>query len=109
MQVQRQSGANTVQVVDLVRAAMPGFRAQLPQSVNISLVNDRSISIQESVADVKFTLYLTLVLVVLVIFVFLRNVSATIIPSLSATGMSLVTRRAPTSITETVLPRKFPT
>src|SRR5581483_11352584 len=61
----------------------PEFRAQLPPSVNLDVVYDRSTSIRESVNDVKFTLLLTVGLVVLVIFVFLRNVSATVIPSLA--------------------------
>ena len=81
--VQRQPDANTVQVVDAVRAAMPGFQAQLPQSVKISLVNDRSVSIRASLHDVTLTMLGTIVLVVLVIFLFLRRFVATMIPTLS--------------------------
>ncbi len=82
-QVQRQPGTNTVQVVDSIKALFPEFRAQLPPSVNLDIVYDRSTSIRQSVDDVKFTLLLTVGLVILVIFIFLRNVSATIIPSLA--------------------------
>ena len=81
--VQRQPDANTVQVVDAVRAAMPGFQAQLPQSVKISLVNDRSVSIRAALHDVTLTMLSTVVLVVLVIFLFLRRFVATMIPTLS--------------------------
>jgi HAE1 family hydrophobic/amphiphilic exporter-1 len=82
-QVQRQPGTNTVEVVDRIKALMPEFRAQLPPAVQMDTVYDRSVSIRESVDDVKFSLELAIVLVVLVIFLFLRNVSATIIPSLA--------------------------
>ncbi len=81
--VQRQADANTVQVVDAVRAAMAGFEAQLPQSVKISLVNDRSVSIRAALHDVTLTMIGTIVLVVLVIFLFLRRFVATMIPTLS--------------------------
>jgi HAE1 family hydrophobic/amphiphilic exporter-1 len=81
--IQRQPGTNTVEVVDRIKALLPEFRTQLPPAINIDTVYDRSISIRESVNDVKFTLWLAVVLVVLVIFLFLRNVSATIIPSLA--------------------------
>jgi hydrophobic/amphiphilic exporter-1 (mainly G- bacteria), HAE1 family len=87
--VQRQPGTNTVAVASAVRALIPTFREQLPASVRMNVLFDRSESIRASVGDVKFTLLLTLILVVLVIFVFLRNVSATVIPSL-ALPMSLV-------------------
>jgi HAE1 family hydrophobic/amphiphilic exporter-1 len=87
--IQRQPGTNTVEVVDSIKALLPTFRAQMPPSVQISTLYDRSASIRDSVRDVKFTLMLTIVLVVLVIFLFLRNVSATIIPSL-ALPMSIV-------------------
>jgi HAE1 family hydrophobic/amphiphilic exporter-1 len=83
LQVQRQTDANTVKVVDLVRAAMPGFRAQLPQSVNIQLVNDRSKSVRDALHDVTLTMMGTIALVVMVIFVFLRRFVATVIPTLS--------------------------
>ena len=81
--VQRQPGTNTVEVVDAIKALLPTFRAQLPAAVNLDVLFDRSQSIRESVHDVQFTLLLALALVVLVIFLFLRNVSATIIPSLA--------------------------
>ncbi|MBI4717099.1 MAG: efflux RND transporter permease subunit [Planctomycetes bacterium] len=87
--IQRQPGTNTVEVVDRVRALLPSFRAQLPASVDITMLYDRSESIRDSVQDVKFTLVLTLALVVLVIFLFLRNLPATIIPSI-AMPMSIV-------------------
>jgi HAE1 family hydrophobic/amphiphilic exporter-1 len=72
-----------VEVVDSIKKLLPVFRAQIPPSVNLNILYDRSVSIRESVNDVKFTLFLALILVVLVIFLFLRNVSATIIPSLA--------------------------
>jgi HAE1 family hydrophobic/amphiphilic exporter-1 len=81
--VQRQPDANTVKVVDAVRAALPGFRAQLPQSVQMNLVNDRSVSIRDALHDVSLTMLGTVVLVVLVIFLFLRRFVATVIPTLS--------------------------
>ena len=81
--VQRQPGTNTVEVVDRVKALLPELQAQLPASVSLAIRSDRSVSIRESVHDVKVTLVLTVVLVVLVIFLFLRNLSATIIPSLA--------------------------
>jgi HAE1 family hydrophobic/amphiphilic exporter-1 len=87
--IQRQPGTNTVEVVDKIRTLLPTLRAQVPPSVNLVTLYDRSASIRESVDDVKFTLFLALCLVVLVIFLFLRNLSATIIPSL-ALPMSIV-------------------
>ena len=81
--IQRQPGTNTVEVVDSIKALLPMFRKQMPASVNLDIIYDRSVSIRESVADVKFTLVLAIGLVVLVIFLFLRNLSATIIPSLA--------------------------
>jgi HAE1 family hydrophobic/amphiphilic exporter-1 len=87
--VYRQPGTNTVQVVDSIRELLPGFRAQMPGSVNLDILYDRSKSIRDSVNDVKFTLFLTMCLVVMVIFLFLRNLSATIIPSL-ALPMSVI-------------------
>ncbi|MBV9521541.1 MAG: efflux RND transporter permease subunit, partial [Alphaproteobacteria bacterium] len=81
--VLRQPDANTIEVVDSVKALIPIFRAAIPPSVDLEIVNDRSISIRNSVDDVQFTLMLTVALVVLVIFVFLRNVTATIIPALA--------------------------
>ncbi|HEX9309228.1 MAG TPA: efflux RND transporter permease subunit, partial [Gemmatimonadaceae bacterium] len=87
--IQRQPGTNTVAVANGVKALLASLREQIPPSVEIHTLYDRSVSIQESVGDVKFTLMLTLFLVVMVIFVFLRNISATIIPSL-ALPMSLI-------------------
>ncbi len=87
--VQRQPGANTVQVVDNIKKLLPKFRSQIPAAVNLEILFDRSQSIRQSVADVEFTLLLTAVLVVMVIFIFLRNLSATIIPSL-ALPMSII-------------------
>jgi len=81
--IERQPGTNTIEVVDRIRAQIPAFRAQLPGAVELAVLFDRSETIRESVADVKFTLLLTIALVVLVIFLFLRKLSATIIPSLA--------------------------
>ncbi|HEV7747238.1 MAG TPA: efflux RND transporter permease subunit [Pyrinomonadaceae bacterium] len=81
--VQRQPGTNTVAVVDAIRKLVPQFREQLPTSVSLDILYDRSTSIRESVNDVQFSLLLAIGLVVLVIFLFLRNVRATIIPSLA--------------------------
>ncbi len=81
--VQRQPGTNTVAVATGVKQLVDRLRSQIPPSVEIHMLYDRTQSIQESVADVKFTLVLTLVLVIAVIFVFLRNASATVIPSLA--------------------------
>ncbi len=87
--VQRQPGTNTVEVVDSIKKLMPTFRAQIPKAVNLDVIYDRSQSIRESIDDVKFTLFLTVALVILVIFLFLRNFSATVIPSL-ALPMSII-------------------
>lgn len=81
--VQRQPGTNTIEVVDSIRRQLPVFRSQLPGTVQLNVLFDRSESIRDSVADVKFTLLLTIALVILVIFLFLRNLSATVIPSLA--------------------------
>ena len=81
--IQKQPGTNVVAVCDAVKALLPTFREQLPASLALDVRTDRSIPIRESVADVKFTLMLTIGLVIAVIFLFLRNVSATIIPSLA--------------------------
>ena len=87
--VQRQPGANVVDVVDAVKAILPQLQTQIPPSVKLEILFDRTQSIRESVKDVQFTLVLTIGLVILVIFLFLRNLSATIIPSL-ALPMSIV-------------------
>src|SRR5262245_7768947 len=81
--IQKQPGTNVVAVVDAVKALLPSLREQLPAALSLDIRNDRSIAIRESVHDVKFTLMLTIGLVVMVIFLFLRNLSATIIPSLA--------------------------
>jgi HAE1 family hydrophobic/amphiphilic exporter-1 len=81
--VQKQPGTNTVEVVKSIKELMPAFQSQLPASVNLQVLYDRSEPISSSVEDVKFTLLLTVCLVVLVIFLFLKNLSATIIPSLA--------------------------
>jgi HAE1 family hydrophobic/amphiphilic exporter-1 len=81
--IQRQPGANTVSVVDAVRAALPTLQAQMPQSVTLTPVNDRSQSVREALHDVSLTLLGTIALVVLVIFLFLRRFVATVIPALS--------------------------
>jgi HAE1 family hydrophobic/amphiphilic exporter-1 len=87
--VQRQPGTNTVAVASAVKSLFPAFRDKLPASLEMQVLFDRSESIQASVLDVKRTLLIALVLVVLVIFLFLRNVSATVIPSL-ALPLSLI-------------------
>jgi HAE1 family hydrophobic/amphiphilic exporter-1 len=87
--IQRQPGTNTIEVVDAIKRLLPAFRAQFPASVNMDILYDRSESIRDSVNDVQFTLMLALALVVMVIFLFLRNLSATVIPSL-ALPMSII-------------------
>jgi len=89
LSIQRQPGANTVEVVNQIKKLLPQLRLEIPASVNIEILYDRSESIRQSVNDVQFTLLLTVCLVVLVIFLFLRNLSATIIPSL-ALPMSII-------------------
>ena len=81
--IQRQPGTNTIKVVDGIREPLPSFRAQLPATINLDTFVDRSLAIRESVHDVKFTLVLAILLVVLVIFLFLRTLSATVIPSVA--------------------------
>jgi HAE1 family hydrophobic/amphiphilic exporter-1 len=81
--IRRQPGTNTVEVVDNIKKLLPSFRSQIPASVRMDILYDRSITIRDSIQDVKFTLYLTVALVVMVIFLFLRNLSATVIPSLA--------------------------
>ena len=87
--IQKQPGTNTVAVVDSIKKLLPRLEEHIPAAVRIDTLYDRSVSIRASVNDVKFTLVLTLALVIMVIFVFLRNVSATIIPSL-ALPMSII-------------------
>ncbi len=81
--IQKQPGTNTVQIVDRIRELLPSFQKQLPAAATLRVRFDRSIAIRASVDDVRFTLILTLALVVMVIFLFLRNLSATVIPSLA--------------------------
>jgi len=87
--IRKQPGTNTIQVVDNIRRLLPTFRSQIPAAIEMNIGYDRSETIRASVQDVKFTLYLTIALVVMVIFLFLRNFSATVIPSL-ALPMSIV-------------------
>ncbi|HEY1545555.1 MAG TPA: efflux RND transporter permease subunit [Xanthobacteraceae bacterium] len=87
--IQRQPDANTVEVVDMVRARLPQMRAQVPASVQMAPLFDRSISIRAAVSDVEETLAIAICLVIMVIFLFLRKVSATIIPAL-AVPISLI-------------------
>jgi HAE1 family hydrophobic/amphiphilic exporter-1 len=89
MAIMKQPGTNTVEVVDGIKRLLDQMRPQIPPAIEIKLMSDESLSIRESVNDVKFTLLLTVFLVVLVIFLFLRNLSATVIPSL-ALPMSIV-------------------
>src|SRR5205823_11226681 len=80
--IQRQPGANTISVVDSIKVLLPQLRASLPSSVDVSILTDRTTTIRASVADVQFELMLTIALVVMVMFVFLRNFAATVIPSI---------------------------
>ena len=81
LDIQRQPGANTIEVVDAVKALLPKLQALVPPALKISVVTDRTITIRAAIADVQFTLLLTTALVVLVIFLFLRRMWATVIPS----------------------------
>jgi HAE1 family hydrophobic/amphiphilic exporter-1 len=87
--IQRQPDANTVAVVDMVRERLPQYRAMVPPSIRMEVLNDRSISIRDSVEDVQVTLAIAIGLVIMVIFLFLRTVSATLIPAL-AVPVSLI-------------------
>ena len=87
--IQKQPGTNTVEVVDSIKKLLPRLEEHIPAAIQIDTLYDRSVSIRASVNDVKFTLLLTIGLVIMVIFLFLRNVSATIIPSL-ALPMSII-------------------
>jgi HAE1 family hydrophobic/amphiphilic exporter-1 len=89
LSINKQPGSNVVEVVDGIKRVLPSLQGQLPPSIQMVIINDRSVTIRRSVGDVKFTLELALFLVVLVIFLFLRNLSATLIPSL-ALPLSLV-------------------
>ncbi|MGI8989112.1 MAG: efflux RND transporter permease subunit, partial [Bryobacteraceae bacterium] len=81
--IQRQPGTNTMEVTDNIKKLLPLFKAELPPSVKMDILYDRSDTVRESFNDVKFTMALTLGLIVMVIFLFLRNLSATVIPSLA--------------------------
>jgi multidrug efflux pump len=83
LNIQRQPGANVIQVVDNIKALLPQLTATLPAAIDVAVLTDRTTTIRASVADVEFELGLAIVLVVLVIFLFLRNLPATVIPSLS--------------------------
>jgi hydrophobe/amphiphile efflux-1 (HAE1) family protein len=83
LDIQRQPGANTINVVDAVKAVLPKLQASLPASLKISVVTDRTATIRAAIRDVQFTLVLTVVLVVMVIFIFLRKLWATVIPSVT--------------------------
>ena len=87
--IQRQPGANTIQVVDRIKKLLPQLRANLPTGIDVTVLTDRTTTIRASVADVQFSLMLTIALVVMAIFLFLRNLRATIIPSV-AVPLSLV-------------------
>jgi HAE1 family hydrophobic/amphiphilic exporter-1 len=87
--IQRQPGTNTIEVVDSIKKLLPTFRAEVPPAIDIETLYDRSVTIRTSVEEVQFTLYMALMLVVLVIFMFLRNVPATVIPSI-ALPMSII-------------------
>ena len=88
-QVQRQPGANVIEVVDRIKRLLPALQSTLPPAVNVTILTDRTQTIRASVHDVEFELLLSVGLVVMVIFLFLRNLSATIIPSV-AVPLSLV-------------------
>ena len=81
--IQRQPGANTIETVDAIKATLPAFQAKLPAAIEMKVLFDRSLSIREAIEDVQFTLVLAGFLVVLVILLFLRNLSATVIPALA--------------------------
>ncbi|NMP25371.1 MMPL family transporter [Rahnella sp. SAP-1] len=87
--VQRQPGANVIAVVDGIKAQLPKLQASLPESINVSILSDRTQTIRASISDVQFELLLSIALVVMVTFLFLRNVAATLIPSV-AVPLSLV-------------------
>ena len=89
LNIQRQPGANVIKVVEGVRALLPSLQASLPAAIDVTVLTDRTVTIRASIADVEFELTLAVILVVLVIFIFLRNIPATLIPSLSV-PLSLV-------------------
>ena len=87
--IQRQPATNTIEVVNRIKQLIPTFRAEVPPSISLEVLYDRSVTIRTSVDEVKFTLYLALMLVLLVIFLFLRNIPATVIPAV-ALPMSII-------------------
>ncbi len=89
LNIQRQPGANIIEVVDRVKALLPQLKDSLPASINVSILTDRTVTIRASIDDVQVELMLTIALVVMVMFLFLRNLSATVIPSV-AVPLSLV-------------------
>jgi multidrug efflux pump len=89
LNIQRQPGANTIQVVDRIKQLLPQLKANLPAGIDVSVLTDRTMTIRGSIRDVQFSLMLTIALVVMAIFLFLRNLRATIIPSV-AVPLSLV-------------------
>ena len=86
--IRKQPGTNVVEVVDRIKALLPTIREQLPAAMALDTRSDRSVTIRDSVHDVKLTLVITIALVVLVIFLFLRNISATLIPSLALPALA---------------------
>jgi multidrug efflux pump subunit AcrB len=95
--IQKEAGANTVQVVDTIKALLPHLQDSIPPSVHVDLISDRSLVIRAAVHDVKFTMMLTIMLVVIVIFIFLRTFWATIIPSIAVPMPCTTTARCPGS------------
>ncbi len=91
LSIQKQPGVNVVQTVDAIKALLPAIREQLPAAITLDVRSDRAITIRESIHDVNVTLIIAITLVILVIFVFLRNISATLIPSLALPGSMLGT------------------
>src|SRR5207244_9561642 len=89
LNIQRQPGANIIEVVDRIKALMPQLQSALPPAVSVAVLTDRTVTIRASVKDVQFELMLTVALVVMVIFLFLRSPSATVIPSV-AVPLSLI-------------------
>ena len=93
--MQRQPEANTVEVVDRVKAMLPQFKDDLPRDSTIEVLNDRSASIRDAVEDVQFTLLLVIALVIMVIFLFLRRLTATLIPGARGSDLADRARSAP--------------
>src|SRR6185437_7666323 len=83
LNVQRQPGANVIEVVDRIQSELPQLQSALPAAIDVAVLTDRTVTIRASVKDVELELALAVVLVVVVMFLFLRNIPATIIPSLS--------------------------